>query len=87
MELAERAQRLLEQPEQPNKIIIEEPTSSLQSPLPGLDPLTFILLLPVLPFYLLFTMLSQQGQARRRFAVTEIDRTPTGGWRIFEYEK
>lgn len=82
MELAERATRLLEQPK---SIIIEEPTP-LQQSWPRLDPLTFILLLPFLPFYLLFTLLSQT-QSQRRVAVTRIEKLPGGGYEIMEYER
>ena len=65
--------------EEPKKIVVEEPAPSF----PSLDPLTFILLLPFLPLYLLFQMFSQ---SRPRLTITEIERTPTG-YRILEYSR
>lgn len=49
-----------------------------------LDPLTFILIFPFLPFYLFTLMFLNMHQ--RRVSVVQIERTPTG-YVILEYER
>ena len=82
-ELSEQARRLLE-----GEPIVERIETPVEAQ-PSLfrDPLTFILMLPFLPFYLLAMILSSTQTSQRRIAVTEIERTPGGGWKIFEYER
>lgn len=79
-DIAERATRLLDTG---NRMVIQEPLRQFQ----GVgDPLTFLLMLPFLPFFLIFQAI-QGGGGTRRTAITEIERTTGGGWRIFEYER
>lgn len=49
-----------------------------------LDPITFILIFPFLPFYLFTLMFLNMYQ--RRISVVQIERTPTG-YIILEYER
>lgn len=87
IDLSTRAETLLTKRNNSTRYIIEEPTSARPSMPLGMDPLTFILMLPFLPFYLIFNAIGGGSATQRRLAVTEIEKTPTGGWKIFEYER
>ncbi len=76
LDISERARRILESS---NRVVFEEPIRYREL----VDPITFIIMLPFLPLYIIYMVFTH---GRRRLAVTEIERTPTG-WRILEYER
>jgi len=78
-ELSDRAERLQRTA---SGYIIEQPSAPK---LPYLDPLTFILILPFLPLYLLFVFMQSIGGSR--ITITRIEKLPGGGYEIIEYTR
>jgi hypothetical protein len=79
MSVAEVAERILRRTSN-GGYVIEEPAEIFR-----LDPLTFILLLPFLPLYILANIFFSSAQSRR-VRVTRIERLPEGGYEIIEVE-